>query len=112
MRVDLFLVIKDLGVGFAGRRNSFLNLDRRVLRLLSGSLLATIVRGAGTPIRTLSGLRKFSGFAFHFRECGSDEFTIHLIITSKNQRQGISPGQKLGDLWTQGLDVQISVKAL
>jgi hypothetical protein len=82
MSVDLFLVIKDLRIGFVGRRNSFLDLDRRML--LRSTLLATVICGAGTPIRTLSGLRNFSGFAFHFRECGSDEFTIHLIITSKN----------------------------
>jgi hypothetical protein len=59
-----------------------------LLRLSGASLTTTINCGAGTPIRTLSGLRNFSGFAFHFRERGSNEFTIHLIITSKNLGRG------------------------
>ena len=89
MRIDLFLVIKDLGVSFRGRRNSFLYLYRRVLwLLLRSSLLAAIVSGARAPIRTLSGLRNFSGFALYFRECSSDEFAIHLIITSKKSTTG------------------------
>lgn len=82
MRIDLFLVIKDLRISFVGRRNSFLDLNRSVL--LRGTRVATFVCGAGAPIRTLSGLRNFSGFALYLRECGSDEFTIHVIITSKN----------------------------
>jgi hypothetical protein len=63
-----------------------------LLRLSDASrTITTIICGAGTPIRTLSGLRNFSGFAFHFRERGSNEFTIHLIITSKNHDGVISP---------------------
>jgi hypothetical protein len=63
-----------------------------VLLWLSGaSLTTTITCGAGTPIRTLSGLRNFPGFAFHLRERGSNEFTIHLIITSKNLGGLFSP---------------------
>src|SRR6185436_18123964 len=89
--VNLLLVIKDLRVGFAGRGNSFLNLDGNVLLDGALALLTTVVRSAGTSIRTLSGLRNLSGFAFDFRECGSDEFTIHLIITSKNLRTGVTP---------------------
>jgi hypothetical protein len=52
---------------------------------MSGAWWGTaLVCGARAPIRTLSGLRIFSGFAFHFRERGSNEFTIHVTITSKN----------------------------
>ena len=86
MRIDLFFVIEDLSVGFTGRWNSLLYLDRCVLWLRRPRLATAVFTwGAGTPIRTLSGLRNLSGFALHFRECSSDEFTIHVIITSKNQ---------------------------
>src|SRR5689334_23781082 len=91
--IDLFLVIEDLGIGFTGRWNSFLHLDRHVLWLGCTSRTVVFVCGAGTPIRTLSGLRNLSGFALHFRECGSDEFTIHVIITSKNLGRAIHPSQ-------------------
>jgi len=48
-------------------------------------------------IGTFSGLRNFAGFALHFRECSSNEFTIHLIITSKNHKTGlIDPPGALG----------------
>jgi len=84
MSVDLLFVIKDFGVGFIGRRNSFAYLN---CGLLSGALLTSFILDAGAAVGTLSGLRKFSGFALNFRECCSDEFTVHLIITSKNRRR-------------------------
>jgi hypothetical protein len=43
MRIDLFLVIKDLRVGFVGRRNSLLDLDRRVLLRNALALLSTFI---------------------------------------------------------------------
>ena len=42
MRVDLFLVVKDLRVGFVGRWDSLLNLDRCMCMLLSGALLIIV----------------------------------------------------------------------
>jgi hypothetical protein len=41
MSVDLFLVVKDLGVGFVGRWNSLLDLDGSML--LSGAWRTTAV---------------------------------------------------------------------
>src|SRR5262249_47688306 len=86
--VNLFLVVEDFGACLRGRRNALPYLHRRRLRgaLLSGT---AVTAGAAlqTSVGTLSGLRNLTGFTFNFRDCGSNEFTIHLLLTSISPRR-------------------------
>src|SRR5687768_10673885 len=96
MRVDLLLVIEDFRVGLERGRYPLTYLHRS---LLSGTLrgfpptIATRT-AVGAAIGPLSRLRCLTCFSFYLRECGSNKFTIHLILLqlSKTGFKPIAPG--------------------
>src|SRR5688500_8714129 len=97
MRIDLLLVVEDLGVGFERGRDPLTYLDRSLLgaAALRGFPPTIATRTAvRTAICPLSGLRRLACFPFYLRECCSNKFTIHLILLqqSKTGFKPIAPG--------------------
>ena len=87
MRVDLLLVIEDLGVGLERGRYPLAYLNRSLLgRTLRGfpSAVATWATVRAT-ICPLPGRGRLTGLSFNLRECGSNKFTIHLILLQRSK---------------------------
>src|SRR6266498_47735 len=86
VRIDLLLIIEELGVSLHRRGRSLSHLNGRMLsrsRCLSAGVSSNVAARSSlrTTIGTFPGLRDLACFALHLGKRGSDEFTIaHLFL--------------------------------